>query len=99
MQPWPSPRTGVCKRQAASRGTEKQRGLRAPRNRVCLFGRKLLAARRGEVAPKQGPRLRPEKGMREGASPEWAEPGAAWLRAPAPTRGGAEQGGMHDAMR
>src|SRR4051794_32843552 len=42
--------TGGCKPQAPSRGTETQRRLRASsaRNGVCRFGRKALAARRGQ---------------------------------------------------
>ena len=74
MQPWPSPRTGVCKRQVASR-EPKSNAVFAGRETASVFLGGSRLPRRGEVTPKQGPRLRPEKGMREGASPEWAETG------------------------
>src|SRR5579863_10519129 len=39
LQPWPSPRTGVCKRKAVSQGPGTQRDLRAlQRDRVCRSG-------------------------------------------------------------
>ena len=56
------------KRKGVSRGTEKQRDLRAlARNRVCLFGRKPLGAREGAPLA-AGPRLRPDV-SREAALP------------------------------
>src|SRR5579872_2651816 len=46
LQPWPSPRTGVCKRKAVSQGPGTRRDLHVlQRNRVCRSGWKPLAAR------------------------------------------------------
>ena len=75
----------MCKRQAASQGPGTQRDLRAPsRNRVCRYGWKPLAARRGEVTPKGASGS--ERKVREGALPAWAQTIAPpqrcdWLRA------------------
>jgi hypothetical protein len=54
-------------------GATRSSGRAAARNRVCRYGWKALAARRGEVAPM--PRERQREKLREGASPAWAETG------------------------
>src|ERR1700748_3573984 len=64
--------TGVCKRKSASQEPKKQRGLRGlGRNRVCLFGWKLLGVRRGAAPLSLTPRSR---NLEDDGSKRWKWP-------------------------